>query len=59
MASAACAGASIVKERPRGDAGRCLRAARGSLTVYRVDSRATVYRLHQQNDVDGLKHDDE
>lgn len=23
------------------------------------DSRATVYRPHQQNDVDGLKHDDE
>lgn len=51
-------GASIAGERPRGNAERFLRAARDSLTAYQVDSCATVYKLHQQNDVNGLKHDD-
>ena len=50
---------SIVGERLKGDAGgNCTRRA-WLLPCIGSISRATVYRHHQQNDVYGLKHDDE
>lgn len=58
--SAPTSGASIAGERTRGDAGCYLYAPHVTLLL-RIGSgsRAMVYKPHQQNDVDTLKHDDE
>lgn len=57
--SAPTSGASIAGERTRGDAGRCYALRVTLLLRIGSGSRAMVYKPHQQNDVDGLKHDDE